>query len=209
MKNKLNKSYYRGVSAVKLVKTFWIIILVCLILYCKLHENDIGFLIGFMIINSMCLIYFISRMFYVLNNIKKINAEVTDYSRKLLFRHKKNIYIYFFATIILSCVMVYMKVKNNANLEIWYWYGLQLPMMYSDAVNLSCVTAFGKNEYCSGDYVIRYSGITNCTEILHKTTRVGKAVVVELFKYDKKIGYDKFFIDEYHQFRLKVFQKDR
>lgn len=42
MNNNLNKSHYKGISSVKLLKVFLILLLVCLVIYCKSEGIIVG-----------------------------------------------------------------------------------------------------------------------------------------------------------------------
>lgn len=207
-KNKLLKAHYKGITLLKILKLFIMLVLIMMVLYCKIKEHHIQYAYGFVMINIVCVLYFVSRTLIVKRNIKKNNAVITEYSKKILLRHTIILIVYFIFSIILSVFFVYIKVIYDKNLEIWLWYALQLPMMYSDAVYLSGVVAIGNDSYCSGDYVIHYNLITECREVLSRNTNSGKMVLVELLNGKEKIGYDKFFLDEYYNIRKNIFQNN-
>lgn len=50
--------------------------------------------------------------------------------------------------------------------------------------------------------------ITECREVLSRNTNSGKMVLVELLNGKEKIGYDKFFLDEYYNIRKNIFQNN-
>lgn len=208
MRNRMNKSHYRVITIAKIVKCILMIILISIIIYCKVYENTIRYTYGFIMINSLCIMYFGFSLEYIKKNIKKNHAILTDYSKIILLRYKVVMCIYIVCILLFSIFSVYIRAKIKINLPIWYWFVLQLPMMYCDAVYLSGITAIGEKAYCSGDYVVEYSKIEEYKEVMHKSTFSGEMVLVEIFSKDGLLGYDKFFLEEYHNLRLKTYQNN-
>jgi hypothetical protein len=126
-------------------------VLAVLVFYCKINEHNIQYAFGFVMIDAGCMLYFVLRTFIVKKNIEKNNAVIGEYSKKILQRHTAILILYIVLNIVITVFIVYTKVAYGENVEIWKWYAVQLPMMYSDARYLSSIVAIGKHSYCSGD----------------------------------------------------------
>lgn len=78
-------------------------------------------------------------------------------------------------------------------------------MLYGETVTISSLVAFGENSYMSGDYYVSYNNIDKVCEEKSMNSVGGEIVLKTFWKNNKKIGFDKMFIDEYHELRLRIY----
>ena len=202
---KWNKSSYKNKSDIFVFKICCMIMLIMLIIWMSFNTTNKWYLVGYVGICSVSLLYFLNRTRYIHSNITKNELILTSYSEKILKIHKFILSLYTVATILIITICMY-QLFNDGNMHIWIWYASVLPMMYSDSVYLSGLTAFGNEKYASGEYLIDYSSVDDIKMICEKNTTHGTMVLCSVYCGSKEIGYDKIFTDEYHKLRLKIYQ---
>lgn len=171
-----------------------------------LLQNTIMFQIGFIFCDLICLIYFLLRTVFIKRSIEKNQLVLTDYSNRILKRHYVIISIFIIMIAIhIGYIIANIALDLNQEIKTWIWFAILLPVLYSDSVYISGITAFGEEMYASGEYIVYYSDIDQITEIWEKRTTSGNIVLMTLWKDGRNIGYDKMFSDEYVYFRKKVF----
>lgn len=207
MKNKCRKSHYKIKSKFVYYKIVTMVLLLTMLAVAYLFRHTKGLVISFMIINIINLIYFLIRTKYVLNNLKNNELVLTRYSKKIFTIHKCAVIYYLIAVCICNIIYAYGIYTNNYDIKIWKWYAILLPIMYSDTMYLSGITAFGKNSFASGEYVVDYSDIVDVKEIISRDTREGTMLLISLWGKNGELGYDKLFVEEYQKLRLKVYQE--
>lgn len=183
--------------------TFFLLMAAILVMYCL--QNTVIFSIGFIFIDIVCLMNFLLRTLFIKNNIKNNQLVLTSYSNRILKRHHIIISLFvIFITIHIGYILFNMAFYLNQEIKTWIWFAILIPALYSDSVYLSGITAFGEKAYASGEYIVHYSDIDQITEICEKATTSGNIVIMNLWKDNKNIGYDKMFLDEYVYFRKKA-----
>lgn len=207
MKNKCRKSHYKIKNKFIYCKIVTMVLLLIMIAVAAFCRHGKGFVISFMMINTIYLIYFLLRTKYVLNNLKNKGLVLTRYSDKIFRIHKWAVLYYFVAVFICNAIYAYNIYINNYDIKVWKWYAILLPIMYSDAMYLSGITAFGEHSFASGEYVVNYSDIAEVKEIISGYTREGKMLLISLWGKNGELGYDKLFVEEYQKLRLKIYQK--
>lgn len=201
------KSKYRYKSKIYYIKCIFLFLLCIIIGLMYAFRETYVYNIFYIGLNITSSLYFLYRTHYVRSNIKNNNLELTSYSRKIYMIHICIMAIYFLL-VLLSSIYFFQHIYDS-NYKIWIWYALILPMMYSDSVYLSGITAFGENYFASGDYLVKYDNIDEINEIKEANTTQGKMMLISLCKNGKEYGYDKLFVEEYHKLRLYVFQNRR
>jgi len=206
---KLNKSYYKIKNNFFYNKIFTCILLCVCILIMYLNKRSFLYNLGYAFMNTCCFVYYISRVIFVEKEIKKNNLILTEYSKKIFRIHKIIIKCYFVMVCACNLIYLYYTYIGYYDVKVWIWYGILLPILYSDNVHLSAITAFGYKKYISGEYLLNYSDINKIDEIKTLESSKGRIVLIRLWKNNKELGYDKLFVDEYHKLRLCVYQNRR
>lgn len=184
-------------------------LLMASILMMYFNQGTAIFLVGYICLDLFAVLYFSLRTWLIKGNIKRYRLELTKYSQKILNRHS----VILFATIlaaVLHIIFMISKILHEPEYEAesWIWFGLLVPLLFSDSVHLSGITAFGEKVYASGEYIIEYSAIDQITELKSMNATEGSLVLMSLYKDQKEIGYDKMLVDEYILFRQKVLRPD-
>ncbi len=141
---------------------------------------------------------------FVKNNIKCNKLELTYFSNKIIKRHFIIMDIFILLISIHIASIIFNIVNSNYEIKAWIWFAVVLPILYSDSVYLSGLTAFGENLYASGEYLIDYSAINRITEICNADTMSGNIITLTLWNDEKYIGYDKMFLEEFLYLKSKV-----
>lgn len=203
------KSHYKIKNNFLFAKVSVFTILCVIILLMYKNQNNAIYNIGYICLNISCLFYFAGRYNLVKSNINKNDLELTDYSKRIFRRHRIILWFFIIATSISNVIYLYCIYSEYYNIKVWVWYAFLIPILYSDSVYLSGITAFGEKNYASGEYIIEYSDIDNICELKNRNSTEGNIVLITLWKDNMEIGYDKLFTEEYHKLRLFVFQNGR
>lgn len=207
MNIKLRKSHYKIKNKFIYYKIITMILLLVMIAVAAFYRHRKVYVICFIMMNIIYLTFFLFKTKYVLNNLKNKELILTEYSEKILRIHKYIVFYYFVAVYICNIVYVCKIYTNSYDIKVWIWFALLLPVLYSDSVYLSEITAFGNYSFGSGEYIVNYSEIVEIREITDRNTIAGKMVLVSLLGKNGELGYDKLFVEEYKKLRLKVYQK--
>ncbi len=201
IKEKCIKSSYIFKNKMNFIEMSTLVISLFLILLASLTQNATCFLVT---MSGIFLLYLIIKYFWILSLAKTNHCTFTEYTTELLMKFRVLLCICTVLEIIVSVLGLI-----NGKLLGWQWYTPLMLIMYADSVYLSSIVAFGDNEFISGKYIINYGSITNIIFIEEKNTSAGKMCLVELYNKNGIIGFDKLFIDEYHNLRLKVFKENK
>lgn len=204
MNNKWNKSRYICKSDIYNYKIIFSIILCIIVGMMYVLKETVWYNVGYICLNVLSVIYFVCRTSYIQSNLCKYNLELTSYSERIYRLHKYIVKICVLLILVLN--IYYIRNINGENFKIFIWYATILPMLYSDSVYLSGITAFGDKHYASGEYLIKYDDIDQIKELREKDTIQGPMVLITLYKKGEEYGYDKMFIDEYQKLRINIFQ---
>lgn len=200
------KSHYKIKDNFLITKLSVFILLCTIILLMYINQNSAVYNIGYICMNISCLFYFAGRYYFVKKNINKNDLELTDYSKRIFTRHRIILWLFLITTSISNVIYLYFIYSEYYNIKVWVWYIFLIPVLYSDSVYLSGITAFGEQKYASGEYIIEYSDIDNICELKNGKSTQGNMVLITLWKDNVNFGYDKLFVDEYHKLRLLVYQ---
>lgn len=153
--------------------------------------------------NISSLSYFIFHMFHFEKIICKHQAELTKNHKVRIKYYKIVLLLYTIYTVGLVIRIVILP----RGLSVLWWVTAVSIMAYSEAITISSAVAFGKKGYVSGDYHVSYDDIDRVCEEKSMNSSGGKILLVSIWRNNKKIGFDKMFIDEYHKLRLHIYQR--
>ena len=191
------KSFYKKLDSFKTGKiAFFLLQMFALIIMLYNYK------VGFIVLNVFSLLYFSLHMFFIERNISKYNTEITRHHKGRVKVYRALFYIY----VIFTIALVFNVILSSALFSVLWWVGAVAIMLYSECVSISSVVAFGKDGYLSGDYYVKYEDIEEIREEKNINSWRGEIVWIILLKNNKKIGFDKMFLDEYHDLRLKIYQ---
>lgn len=205
MNAKWIKSRYEKSDFIYIKRTIFILLCVIITLM-YFNQYSTKYNVYCVILSTCCMFYFLGRTDFVKKRINENNLELTNYSKKIYKFHKIIIFIYIVLGTVFCTMCIYKMIRECYDIKIWLWYATILPILYSDSVYLSGITAFGEKNYLSGEFLIDYKDIDEIREIKSTSTIHGDIILVTLWKNGKEIGFDKLFIDEYHKLRLMVYQ---
>jgi hypothetical protein len=157
---------------------------------------------GFIALNVFSMLYFLSHLIYIQKNIAQYTAEITKHHKDRVkgYRRLLAVYIVFVIRLILRIAI------SPERISVLWWIGSVYIMTYGQAVTISAAIAFAKNGYVSGDYFVAYKDIEEVREEKTMRSLEGEILLVSFWKNNKKIGFDKLFVDEYQQIRLEIYQ---
>ena len=78
----------------------------------------------------------------------------------------------------------------------WIWCAI-IAFMGIFARYGDIVTTFSNEEYMSGRYLVNFEKIENMKVIEKKQTTKGEILLVELYSKNGKVGFDRFFSEDY------------
>ena len=170
-------SYKQSDFKFTILKILTFILLMSDIFWMFSNKDTILCLIGFIFIDLVSILYFVLRTVFIKNNIKCNKLELTYFSNKIIKRHFIILDIFILLINIHIASIIFNIVNANYEVEPWIWFAILLPVLYSDNVYLSGITAFGENLYASGEYLIDYSAINRITEICNVDTMPGNIIM--------------------------------
>lgn len=189
------KSFFKGLDSFKIGKIFFMLLQLSALLFMTYNYSC-----GFAFLNISSLLYFIFHMFHEEKNITKYNAEITKY-------HKVRVKVYRIILILLILVtLIFRTIVYSIQASILWWVGWVSIMTYSESITISSLVAFWDNGYVLGDYFVKYSEIDEIREEKNMNSWKGEIVLITFWKNNKKIGFDKMFINEYQKLRLQIYQ---
>ncbi len=191
------KSYYIGLDTYSLSKFLFLLLQLCALAFMKYSYN-----VGFSVLIVSSMLYFVFHMLHVKKIISDHEAEITRYheGRVKVYKVLLSIYSIYIVGLLIGVVIF------SKDLSVLWWIGAVAIVLYGEGVTLSSLVAFGKNGYISGDYYIPYNNIDKVCEERSMNSASGEIVLITIWKNNNKIGFDKFFIDEYHELRLHIYQ---
>lgn len=201
---KFNKSKYKISKKSKAIKITYFFILCGVIFAMIFSKSKYNNVVGYLLLNLIYLSYFLFSYRLVKHNIISNNVLLNVYSTRLLWKYRNVMYIYIISIFLYTIISVYEKITYNFNIPYWVWFGMLIPILYSYGAHLSAITGIGKEAFCSGKYTISYSSITECRIVKKYQTWSGDIWIIDLFYEDKKVGYDKFFPDEYFKIKENI-----
>lgn len=191
------KSFFKGLDSFKIGKIFFMLLQLSALFFMTYNYSC-----GFVFLNVSSLLYFIFHMFHEEKNITKYNAEITKY-------HKVRVKVYriiLILFILVTLILIFRTIVYSIQSSILCWVGWVSIMTYSESITISSLVAFGDNGYVSGDYFVKYSEIDEIREEKSMNSWKGEIVLITFWKNNKKIGFDKMFVNEYQKLRLQVYQ---
>lgn len=191
------KSFFKGLDSFKIGKTIFMLLQLFALIFMIYNYTC-----GFVALNISTLLYFVFHMFHEEKMIAKYNAEITKYHKGRVKAYRILLIAFILGTIILILETVICSICFS----ILWWVGLASIMLYSEAITISSVVAFGENGYVSGDFFVKYNDIDEIREEKSMNSWQGEIVLITFWKNNKKIGFDKMFVEEYHKLRLQIYQ---
>lgn len=191
------KSFFKGLDSFKIGKIFFMLLQLLSLIFMIYNYTS-----GFAALNISSLLYFIFHMLHEEKIITKYNAEITKY-------HKVRVKVYkilLIAFILFALTLAFRAIICSIRFSILWWVGSVSIMLYSESITISSLVAFGENGYVSGDFWVKYNDIDEIREEKNMNSWQGEIVLITFWKNNKKIGFDKMFINEYHKLRLQVYQ---
>ncbi|MGN0305650.1 MAG: hypothetical protein ACI4D2_05775 [Lachnospiraceae bacterium] len=191
------KSYYTGLDSYSLGKLSFLFLQLVSLTFMQYSYN-----IGFITLNISSTLYFIFHMLHVKIMMSNHETEITKNHTGRVKAYKVLLLTYVIYTVgLILEVIIFSK-----DLSVLWWIGTTAIMTYAEAVTISSLVAFGENGYMSGDYYVPYNNIDKICEEKSMNSVGGEIVLITFWKNKKKIGFDKMFIDEYHELRLHIYQ---
>ena len=177
----------------------------------KLFNNFNIFFISIIIIYLN--VFLFSAIEYTIksNHINRFNGRYGIYSELYLRKAKMAIILGIAMTIGIAGYLIRTSAIINFSFwqdYYWIWYSVimfvGLGVRYIDIVNV-----YANENYISGNYIVPYSQITEMKIVDCKMSRRGEIYIVDLYKDNKVIGFDKIFAEDYkdlnEKFRLKSY----
>ena len=191
------KSYYTGLDSYSLGKISFLLLQLFSLAFMQYSYN-----IGFIALNISSMLYFIFHMLHVKKIMSNHETEITKNHKGRVNVYKVLLLIYVIYTVGLILEIVIF----SKGLSVLWWVGAVAIMTYGEGVTISSLVAFGEDGYMSGDYYVLYNNIDKVCEEKSMNSVGGEIVLITFWKNNKKIGFDKMFIDEYHELRLHIYQ---
>lgn len=143
---------------------------------------------------------------YKMKRVKKLTGEYGSFSE--LYAHKSKMAILSGIAITIGVLGFFVRKSIIINYDIWttyYWIWFSIIMFVGLGVRyIDIVSIFSEKTFISGNYEVAYDKITDLKVIARKTSHRGEIYIVDIYKDNIIVGFDKVFADDYSILNEKV-----